>query len=128
MASPQLGYVILWCENLEVAVRFYTNTLGFAEKMRQGDYVELDTGPTTLSLVARRFVRDELHLEVPPLGPENAEIAVVVAREVVTATFDRAVAAGATSIQPPHEQPWGQLVSYLRDPDGHLLEICSPVG
>lgn len=128
MASPQLGYVILWCENLEVAIRFYTQALGFAEKARHGDYVELDTGPTTLSLVARRFVRDELHLEVPPLGPENAEVAVVVAREVVTDTFDRAVAAGATTIQPPHEQPWGQLVSYLRDPDGHLLELCSPVG
>lgn len=128
MASPQLGYVILWCENLEVAIEFYTQILGFSQKARHGDYVELGTGATTLGLVARQFVRDGLHLEVPPLGPENLELGIVVPRDDVTSTFERAVAAGAKSIQPPHEQPWGQLVSYIRDPDGHLLEICSPVG
>jgi hypothetical protein len=25
-------------------------------------------------------------------------------------------------------KPWGQVVSYVRCPDGTLVEICSPVG
>ncbi len=128
MVSPTLGYVILWVEDLEGAIRFYTETIGFAQKTRHGDYVELGTGPTTLALVARSFVRDELHLELFPPGRESSEIGVVVPREDVGGTFARAVAAGATAVRQPHEQPWGQIVSYVRDPDGHLVEICSPVG
>ena len=126
MASPALGYVILWVEDVERALRFYIGTLGFTQKARHGDYVELDTGPTTLALVARRFVRDELHLEVFPPGRESAEICVVVPRDAVGSTFARAVAAGASAVQEPHEQPWGQIVSYVRDLDEHLVEICSP--
>lgn len=128
MTSPRLGYVILWCEDIEGAIRFYTDTLGFAQKARHGDYVELETGPTTLALVARSFVRDQLHLELPPGGHEASEIGIVVDRSEVTAAFARAVSAGGTAVQQPHEQPWGQVVSYVRDPDGHLIEICSPVG
>lgn len=126
MTTVRLGYVILWVEDIERALRFYTATLGFAERARHGDYVELDTGPTTLALVARAFVRDQLHLEVSPPGVENAEIGVVVARDEVAATHARAIAGGAADVQAPHEQPWGQIVSYVRDPDGHLVEICSP--
>jgi lactoylglutathione lyase len=127
MVSPVLGYVILWVEDVERALGFYAGTLGFTQKARHGDYLELDTGPTTLALVTRRFVRDELHLEVFPPGRESAEIGVVVPRDAVASTFARAVAAGATAVHEPHEQPWGQVVSYVRDLDGHLVEICSPV-
>ena len=126
--TPQLGYVILWCDDLDRALRFYTATLGFAQKARHGDYVELDTGQTTLALVARSFVREGLGLAVPPLAPENMEICVVVPRDDVQPAYGRALAGGATEVQAPHEQPWGQVVSYVRDPDGHLMEICSPVG
>lgn len=27
---------------------------------------------------------------------------------------------------PPERQPWGQTVSYVRDPDGFLVELCTP--
>jgi lactoylglutathione lyase len=127
MTPPRLGYVILWVEDLERALRFYTETVGFARKSRHGDYVELETGATTLALVARSFVRDGLHLELFPAGRESSEIGIVVPQDDVSAAFARMVTAGATSVQPPHEQPWGQIVSYVRDPDGHLVEICSPV-
>jgi lactoylglutathione lyase len=128
MATPRLGYVILWVEDVDAALRFYTETLGFAQKARHGDYVELDTGPTTLGLVARTFIREHLHLELPPVGQGSSEIAVVVPRDQVAGAFEAALAGGATLLQRPTEQPWGQIVSYVRDPDGHVVEICSPVG
>ncbi len=45
----------------------------------------------------------------------------------VEAAFAHAVAAGATAVKAPTTKPWGQVVSYVRDPDGVLVEICSPM-
>ena len=46
----------------------------------------------------------------------------------VAAAHARAVAAGATEILSPEPKPWGQVVSYVRCPDGTLVELCSPMG
>ena len=75
----------------------------------------------------RSFVEEHLTGKLPPPGQGSSELGIVVARDEVKARFDRAIAAGATAVKEPEEQPWGQLASYVRDPDGHLLEICSPV-
>ena len=48
--------------------------------------------------------------------------------ENVEADYQRALACGATSIAAPSQKPWGQTVSYVRCPDGTLVEICSQVG
>ncbi|MEJ2036620.1 MAG: VOC family protein [Maritimibacter sp.] len=45
----------------------------------------------------------------------------------VAADYARAVEAGATPVSPPQDMPWGQTVSYVSDPEGILVEICSPV-
>ena len=31
------------------------------------------------------------------------------------------------AVSPPVAKPWGQIVAYVRDPDGHLVELCSPL-
>ncbi|WP_232234601.1 glyoxalase/bleomycin resistance/extradiol dioxygenase family protein [Actinoplanes sp. N902-109] len=38
------------------------------------------------------------------------------------------VAAGATVIDPPAEQPWGERQAVLTDPDGHVICLVSPAG
>jgi lactoylglutathione lyase len=128
MGTPRLGYVILYVESLEKAMRFYCDGLGFAERARHGQYGELDTGGTILGLSERAFVAEHLTGELPPPGLGSSEIGIVVERAEVPRLYARALEAGARSVLAPREQPWGQLVSYARDPDGHLLEICSPVG
>ena len=42
-----------------------------------------------------------------------------------TALGTLALAAGATAVRPPTRKPWGQSVSYVRDPDGVLVELCT---
>ena len=42
--------------------------------------------------------------------------------------FIHAVSSGATLAVAPTRQPWGQLVAFLHDPDGLLIEVCGPVG
>ena len=39
--------------------------------------------------------------------------------------FERAVKAGAIETSKPTKKPWGQVVSYVRDCNGLLVEICS---
>ena len=45
----------------------------------------------------------------------------------VQRAFDRATSEGAEEVTPPQTKPWGQDVAYVRDPDGNLVEIASPV-
>lgn len=53
------------------------------------------------------------------------EIALVT--DSVYQAHQQAVEAGALSITEPLLKPWGQTVSYLRCPDGLLVELCSPL-
>jgi lactoylglutathione lyase len=46
--------------------------------------------------------------------------------EDVAGAFAVAVKAGADPVAKPKQKPWGQLVAYVRDPNGFLVEICSP--
>jgi predicted enzyme related to lactoylglutathione lyase len=46
----------------------------------------------------------------------------------VPAALAKAVAAGAVVVQEPKRMPWGQTVAHLRDPEGALIELCSPIG
>ena len=58
-----------------------------------------------------------------PLGMEIALVS-----DDVQAAFVRAVEAGATTLKESMEKPWGQIVAYVRCPDGLLVELCSPIG
>jgi lactoylglutathione lyase len=58
--------------------------------------------------------------------PAGAEIGLVT--HDVDAAYRKAVAAGALAYKEPVEKPWGQTVGYVRDNNGFLVEICSPVG
>jgi lactoylglutathione lyase len=58
-----------------------------------------------------------------PFGFEVAFVALDVAE-----AYKTALSAGATEVKAPEAKPWGQIVAYVRCPDGTLVEICSPVG
>jgi uncharacterized glyoxalase superfamily protein PhnB len=54
------------------------------------------------------------------------EIALV--SDTPDADFDHAVANGASVVRAIGEKPWGQRVGHLRDLNGVIVEICSPMG
>lgn len=47
--------------------------------------------------------------------------------ERVEEAFKKAVANGAFELKTPVQKPWGQLVGYVKDCNGFLVEICSPL-
>jgi uncharacterized glyoxalase superfamily protein PhnB len=41
--------------------------------------------------------------------------------------YAQALKAGATSLSEPSAKPWGQTVAYVRDNNGFLVELCTPM-
>lgn len=62
----------------------------------------------------------------PALPPGPFEVGLVV--RDVPAAYSRAVGAGAVPWAPPSVKPWGQGVAYVRDLNGMLVELCTPIG
>jgi lactoylglutathione lyase len=127
----QLGYTIVYVPQVEASLQFYVQAFGLKQKFlhESGDYGELDTGATTLA-----FASHGLGAVNFPLGhvkasdsaqPLGMEIALVTAD--VPSAHRAALAHGASELAPPTAKPWGQVVSYLRAPDGTLIELCTPV-
>ena len=47
--------------------------------------------------------------------------------ENIAEDFKRAIDAGAHEFEGITEKPWGQKVGYLRDINGILIELCTPI-
>lgn len=128
----KFAYTILYVKNVENAINFYEKAFGFARKfVTPGhDYGELLVGETTLSFasitLANSNLKDgfaESSLTNKPFGIEIGFTTDHVEQAVKTATK-----AGATIVEHPKTKPWGQVVAYVRDLDGFLIEICTPLG
>ncbi|ALG71296.1 glyoxalase [Azospirillum thiophilum] len=128
----KFGYTILYVPDVAASLAFFETAFGLTRRFlaETGDYGELDTGATTLS-----FASQDLALSHHPAGyvfasasdrPLGVEIALVTGD--VEAAHATALAAGATELAPPKAMPWGQVVSFVRCPDGTLVELCTPVG
>lgn len=117
-------YVILLVEDLDRALQFYTGVLRLKLGHRAGDYAQLDTGATRLALYTRSAMGKILgmSLAAPASNAPGFEIGFKVTD--VDAAFSEFVARGASPIVPPMDRFWGQRTAYLRDPDGHLIELA----
>jgi lactoylglutathione lyase len=125
------GYTIVYVADVAATLEFYEQAFGLTRRFldESGQYGELDTGATTLA-----FSRHDLAGTLFPGGytplrldqvPAGIELGLV--SEDVVGAYQRAVAAGATPIQEPAQKPWGQTVGYVRDLNGVLIELCSPM-
>ena len=128
----KLGYTMIYVPNVAASLTFFEDAFGLSRRFlhESGDYGELETGETTLA-----FASHELGKMNFPAGfvaasesskPLGVEIALVTPS--VVEAHAKALTAGATELKEPETKPWGQVVSYVRCPDGTLVEICSPVG
>ena len=129
----KFGYTLLYVADVEQSLAFYEAAFGFSRKFMQkeGDqeYGELDTGSTTIGFVSHGLAKSHGfdYTETRPDGPPAAfEIGLVT--DDVQAGYNTAIANGAVAVSPPSSKPWGQTVSYVRDNNGFLVEICSPMG
>lgn len=127
----KLGYTIIYVPNVLETISFYENAFGLRLRMLHDSnlYAEMETGDTVLAFAGNEmagFNGFKIRENSPLTDPSGFEIAFVT--DNVQMSFDTAIANGAVSASEPEEKPWGQTVSYVRDINGVLVEICSPIG
>ncbi|HWV29143.1 putative glyoxalase superfamily protein PhnB [Dyadobacter sp. BE34] len=125
------AYTILYVRDVTATIEFYESAFGFQRKFitPDGDYGELITGKTTLSFarteLAKTNIPEGFTESDPAAKPFAFEIGFTVGN--VEEAFQKALNAGATLVSKPKTKPWGQVVSYVRDLNGFLVEICTAV-
>jgi ribosomal protein S18 acetylase RimI-like enzyme/catechol 2,3-dioxygenase-like lactoylglutathione lyase family enzyme len=130
--TMKLGYTILYVPDVAASLAFFERAFGLPRRFlhESGTYGELDTGATTLAFAAHglgdlNFPGGHVQADRSP-QPLGMEIGLVT--DDVPAAHARALQAGAAELSAPVAKPWGQVVSYVRCPDGCLVELCTPVG
>jgi catechol 2,3-dioxygenase-like lactoylglutathione lyase family enzyme len=122
--------MILYVRDVAGSVAFYEEAFGLKRRFihEAGMYAEMDTGATTLSFAANGLAKSNLPCgfrENDPSGPPAGfEVALTTAD--VQAAYDQALVAGAVPLAAPASKPWGQIVAFVRDKDGIIVELCSP--
>ncbi len=128
----KLGYTIVYVPDVSASLQFFERAFGLERRFlhESGTYGELETGETTLSFAAHELGdanfpggHVQAHASPEPLGMEIALVTADVAE-----AHRKAIACGARELSAPAAKPWGQVVSYVRAPDGCLIELCTPIG
>ncbi len=127
----KLGYTILYVDDVPATLAAWEHAFGLARRFlhESEQYAELETGGTLLSFADRGFGRG--HFSQPEVramfdgGPRLFEIGLVT--DDVPGAFARAVGCGMQVVREPVTQPWGQVVGWVRDGNGILVEIASPM-
>lgn len=123
------GLVNLYTCDIEAAMHFYRDLLGFAETFRTPvdgvpEHVELQVKGFTVGLGTVEAARKRHGVEPSPGSPA---MVLVVWTDDVDRAYGELVAAGAPAVQPPHNTANNNRSALLRDPDGNLVEIVAKV-
>jgi uncharacterized glyoxalase superfamily protein PhnB len=131
--SVTLGYTIFYVDDVRSTLGFYQSAFGLRERFvtPEGDYGELDTGATTLSFASSNLAGANLSAAggFTPLDPAAPPpgVSITLITDDVAGHLEAALEAGARPYVDPVDKPWGQTVAYVRDPNGALVEIATPV-
>jgi lactoylglutathione lyase len=126
----RLGYTLIYVSDVSATVVFYESAFGLKRRFihESGMYAEMETGETTLSFAAEGMAEmNGLAIRPNSLRDLPAGIELCLVTEAPEEAYEHAVAAGALAVKAVEAKPWGQRLGYVRDLNGCLVEICSPV-
>ena len=66
--------------------------------------------------------KPEVILETPP-DPNRTSAFLNIRVADINAVYEEWRSRGAEFLTPPVHHPWGEIRAYIRDPDGHLIEV-----
>lgn len=114
-ATTGIARLIISVGELDRSLRFYGDVLGLSVESVSAGFGTLRTGEGVPVLLHQR-----------PTTPSATAVSIgfrVADVDSVTAAAQRA---GAVFIDPPAEQPWGERMSVIADPDGHVVCLSGP--
>ena len=126
----KLGYTLLYVSDVEKTMDFYAKAFalkkGFFHESKT--YGEMVTGDTKLGFVSHELASSHgFEYKKASLKKKSPGFEIGFVTTEVQKAYDKALRAGAMEVLSPKEKPWGQVVSYVRDCNGFLVEICSPI-
>lgn len=127
----KFAYTILYVTDVTETIIFYEKAFGFGRKFitPENDYGELFTGKTTIAFASVELGNANFKKGFTKISnqekPFGAELAFTT--ENIEIDFKKAIEAGAIVFEQLNEKPWGQKVAYVRDNNGFLIEICTPI-
>ncbi|MEV6823677.1 VOC family protein [Amycolatopsis sp. NPDC051102] len=126
--TVQLASVRVITEDLPRLLRFYEVVTGATGQYLTDDFVELVTPSATFALSAPGRVA--FITENTPRAAANASAIVEFLVGDVEALFARLQAEYGDDlevVQAPAMMPWGNLSALIRDPDGALINLYTPI-
>ena len=130
--KPRVTLITLGVDDLERAVNFYRDGLGFksdgivGKQFEHGAvaFFQLQAGLRLATWPRKSLAHDT---GLPVTSPSSTEFSLghnVSSKEEVDTVMNLAKEAGATITKPAEETFWGGYAGYFQDPDGHLWEVA----
>jgi uncharacterized glyoxalase superfamily protein PhnB len=123
--QPRISMITLGVTDLERAVKFYQQGLGFPKMVSPPSVAFFTLNGSWLGLYSRQALAEDAAVSAEGSGFNAFALAHNVASEIeVDRIMEQAVAAGATLSKAAEKTFWGGYSGYFKDPDGHLWEIA----
>lgn len=127
----QYAYTILYVSDVPGTMEFYHKAFGFEQKLLtpENDYGEIITGTTTIAFANLKLGNSNFNKGFieSKLGEKPFGIELAFATTEVKKIMERAIKNGAILLEETVTKPWGQEVGYIRDLNGFIIEICTPI-
>lgn len=127
MSNPsiRIALVTLGVEDLGRAAAFY-EAMGLKRSRASQETIHFyDMDGVVLALFPNDMLAEDAGVPGEGHGFRRQTLAWNVADPAtVDAAFARVLAAGGSSLRPPHKTVWGGYVGHFADPDGHLWEVA----
>ena len=125
------GYTIIYVDDVSMTLHFYETAFGFKKKFvtPEGDYGELVSGDTVIAFASISLGKSNFPSGFTPVSKSGEPVGIEMAfvTEEIERDFAQALAAGADLVVDVTTKSWGQKVGYLRDNNGMLIELCTPI-
>lgn len=123
--KPHITIVTLGVEDLQRAVDFYQNGLGFPLMNDSDDIAFFRLEGTILGLYPKDKLAEDITIAPEGTGFQGFTLAHNVdSPEEVDRTLAEAVEAGAELVKPGQKVFWGGYSGYFKDPEGFYWEVA----
>ena len=123
--KPRISMITLGVRDLERAITFYEQGLGFPRMESPPEVALFTLNGTWLGLYGRQALAEDARVAPEGSGFESFALAHNVHSEAeVDDVMAQAARADATIVKQPEKVFWGGYSGYFADPDGHLWEVA----
>lgn len=124
------GYTIIYVSDVELTINFYKNAFNLKQNFlhESKQYGELNTGKTKIAFASNSLAQSNgVNFIKNDIKNDAAGFEIALVTSDVREAYQHAIDNGAITVKEPTIKPWGQEVAYLRDLNGIIIEICSPL-